>query len=489
MHLLLKTNTWSHLMESFSKLKSSQSKLLFILGCGLFVAACGSSSGTSSAKKLENLGNQALEACVTDAKSDDCTKNLEKLSSFIFTQLPEGSSVSEDDVAESVASAVDLAAYMGKDFSGITILNTKPDTEVGSSVALSTGGAPTLGDLSSDQPVPLTMNNPGVPADGAAPVADPDGEQGWYFSSDSEHPKINWYFLTDFAEAGSVAFGDVESISADLRVDSSDSEFILGVYTTPQGDEDDRKSWFRSRVNYSPDEALVTGDQVLSTNASGDEVNFAPSAIKAAAPVVPTGGGTWLSGENASLDGIAEEAIKQIGFGTATTVVEGETAFLLKKLTLKVAGKTYTLLPVAYGAIAANNFQMLSGLAATDTLYYKVASGTETFNAFTFKVVISGSAITLSNVDGSALTLAQKTLVEKLNRGESYDAFLPEAVYNPATSKLEYDLGTVLSLADIKGISVKVYTDKKLKDKLDGAMTLDSQGEVVDISTVVAIPD
>lgn len=90
-------------------------------------------------------------------------------------------------------------------------------------------------------------SNAQVYADGAAPVADPSGREGWYFKNTTAGQKINWYFFSYTQQT--VQLGQVSSFWAVVTTYTNKLPF-LSLYTLPQADALNGASWYRSRVSY-----------------------------------------------------------------------------------------------------------------------------------------------------------------------------------------------------------------------------------------------
>ena len=98
-------------------------------------------------------------------------------------------------------------------------------------------------------------DNAAVYADGTAPIAEPSGQDGWYYKNDGQNigssglDKINWYFFD-----GSVQTETIDSALTGYAVGEikGTEPFHLAVYTFPQGDGNDAGSWYRTRVVYVP---------------------------------------------------------------------------------------------------------------------------------------------------------------------------------------------------------------------------------------------
>lgn len=94
----------------------------------------------------------------------------------------------------------------------------------------------------------LYESNSQVYADGAVPVADPSGREGWYFKNATTGQKINWYFFSYTQQV--VQYGQVNSFWMVVTTYASKLPF-LSLYTSRQNDGLDAASWYRSRVSYT----------------------------------------------------------------------------------------------------------------------------------------------------------------------------------------------------------------------------------------------
>jgi hypothetical protein len=98
-------------------------------------------------------------------------------------------------------------------------------------------------------------DNAAVYADGTAPVAEPSGQDGWYYKNDGQNigsggaDKVNWYFFD-----GSVQTETIDTALTGYAVGEikGTEPFHLAIYTFPQGDGNDAGSWYRSRLVYVP---------------------------------------------------------------------------------------------------------------------------------------------------------------------------------------------------------------------------------------------
>jgi hypothetical protein len=90
-------------------------------------------------------------------------------------------------------------------------------------------------------------SNAQVYADGAAPVQDPSGREGWYFKNTTAGRKINWYFFSYTQQT--VQLGQVNSFWTVVTTYTNKLPF-LSLYTLPQADALNGASWYRSRVSY-----------------------------------------------------------------------------------------------------------------------------------------------------------------------------------------------------------------------------------------------
>ena len=103
-------------------------------------------------------------------------------------------------------------------------------------------------------------SNAQVYADGAAPVADPSGREGWYFKNTTAGQKINWYFFSYTQQT--VQLGQVSSFWAVVTVYTTKLPF-LSLYTLPQADGLNGASWYRSRVSYVGTNPVAPGTYLL----------------------------------------------------------------------------------------------------------------------------------------------------------------------------------------------------------------------------------
>lgn len=103
-------------------------------------------------------------------------------------------------------------------------------------------------------------SNSQVYADGAAPIADPKGREGWYFKNATQGQKINWYFFSYTQQT--VQLGQVSSFWAVVTTYTNKLPF-LSLYTLPQADALNGAAWYRSRVSYVGATPVVPGTYLL----------------------------------------------------------------------------------------------------------------------------------------------------------------------------------------------------------------------------------
>ena len=103
-------------------------------------------------------------------------------------------------------------------------------------------------------------SNSQVYADGAAPVADPSGREGWYFKNATTGQKINWYFFSYTQQV--VQLGQVNSFWMVVTTYTNKLPF-LSLYTLPQADGLNGAAWYRSRVSYTGTTPVVPGTYLL----------------------------------------------------------------------------------------------------------------------------------------------------------------------------------------------------------------------------------
>jgi len=98
-------------------------------------------------------------------------------------------------------------------------------------------------------------DNAAVYADGTAPVAEPSGQDGWYFKNDGQNigsggaDKINWYFFDGSVQTETIGSALTGYAVSEIK---GTEPFHLAIYTFPQGDGNDAGSWYRSRMVYVP---------------------------------------------------------------------------------------------------------------------------------------------------------------------------------------------------------------------------------------------
>jgi len=107
-------------------------------------------------------------------------------------------------------------------------------------------------------------SNSQVYANGAAPIADPNGREGWYFKNTTQGQKINWYFFSYTQQT--VQLGQVSSFWAVVTTYTNKLPF-LSLYTLPQADALNGDSWYRSRRAYVGTNPAVPGTYLLHVGA------------------------------------------------------------------------------------------------------------------------------------------------------------------------------------------------------------------------------
>lgn len=98
-------------------------------------------------------------------------------------------------------------------------------------------------------------DNAAVYADGTAPVAEPSGQDGWYYKNDGQNigsggaDKINWYFFDGSVQTETIGSALTGYAVGEIK---GTEPFHMALYTFPQGDGNDGGSWYRSRMVYVP---------------------------------------------------------------------------------------------------------------------------------------------------------------------------------------------------------------------------------------------
>ena len=102
--------------------------------------------------------------------------------------------------------------------------------------------------------------NAQVYADGAQPVKDPNGREGWYFTNSSAGRKINWYFFSVAQET--ILLGWQKPFWAVVTLYNTRLPFLT-LYTVKQNNGQDAAGWYRSRISYVGSNPASPGTYLL----------------------------------------------------------------------------------------------------------------------------------------------------------------------------------------------------------------------------------
>jgi len=455
----------------------------------LGLAACGGSDSdgpgdgaVSPAEAASNIksAQSAIEACTkngnefattSDAK---CGAEIAALTDSAFTRMePQLPELDMKQLKSAITSAVEYAVETGQRYS-LDFTFSEPDGSEGSTVTINPVMA---GDrLASSEPTPVINHDRGVYADQDEPAEAPDGSPGWYFRNDSDGSKVNWYMYA-FEPDSSVqpTFKDLQFLEARVtHVSETDNNYyFFNVYTRPQDDGNDC-SWYRSRVTLVAKESTKSQTSLIrwdrKNQRSGDAVAYEVGDLTTA---LSTSG----CNSDGSIDEINGQRLYLISFETNSNVDKNDVDILLEEMTLGFSDGEETVLPVHASEPSDDNFVTAVPDGAP---FIEISSNTALFDGLIFELEGSRARYDVSRTDGEDMTVAQKILLEKLDRGEGYNALVPEAVFNPTADSLVFDFGTDLTQADLANLQAKVYSDKALTNRVS-TITIGSDGRSVSV--------
>ncbi len=165
-------------------------------------------------------------------------------------------------------------------------------------------------------------------ADGERPVRDPEGQAGWYYRNTAGN-KINWYLWSEVQHQDySLSSFDGMYMVVDIKTQGSMPYWT--IYTKPQGDGSDA-SWYRSRINYSDENAsaaLLPGRYLIHSS------NFDPSGIEPSLQrlSLPVGFNTVGLQEGT-------EELWLMALSTSSNYPEGTNDFTVEKVGIKINNK------------------------------------------------------------------------------------------------------------------------------------------------------
>lgn len=422
---------------------------------------------TRAAAQSISTATNATTACVTPGAT--CDTEIDALTDSAFTKmstyLPD---LDMTQLHDAIEDAVTYSVGTDGEYPELSFVYTDPSASQGASVLINGG---VNGDsYAGSGSTPLINDEQGVYADEQAPLAAPDGEAGWYFKNSVAGQKVNYYIYSDDGSSSTPqTIADLRSIMATVKHYVAGADYFFNIYTLKENDGND-VAWYRSRVTLvSSDFGSVMAD----TTYTGE---FNRDAAVTGDLTFDVGGSTVYSTGNASLTDIADERIFLIAFGTNSGAAADSVELTVKDVTLGFSSGSVKLVPVAAHATSDANFE---NTLAAET-YMQITSGTDLFNGLVFKLNGGGSTFTATLVGGGDITLAQRVLLEKLDRGDGYNALVPEAVFDPTTGTLVFDFATALTLADLANLSAALYSDAGLMTNI-GAINIAADG--IDTST------
>ncbi len=447
-----------------------------LVGLTAVMAGCHDENDTSRTEMALNAARQvssstaAATACVMPGAA--CDAEIDALTDSAFTNMaPYVPGLDMTQLETAITEAVNYAVGTNGDYSNIQFTYTAPGTSLGSSIVINPG-------LNADGYVsggntPVINDDQGIYADENAPVAAPDGDNGWYFKNSSAGDKVNWYLYADDGSASShYTIADLRNLQTTVKHYVAGADYFFNIYTLRENDGDDAGSFYRSRVTLvSSDFGSVMAD----TTYTGE---FNRDVAASGDLTFDVGGTTLFSTGASSIDDINDEQIFLIAFSTNSGAAVDSIELLLKSFTLGFTGGDVTLTPVAAHATSEAIF---SQTLSTSPMYLEIQSGTDTFDGLVFKLTGGGSTFSVERVDTGPITLAQSVLLEKLDRGDGFNALVPEAVFDPDSARLVFDFGTALKLEDIASLNAIIYDDDTLMNVI-GSISIGADGMATSFS-------
>ena len=436
-------------------------KALLPLALAGTLAACGGDSSDDVILTTEQRASfaasrivpttQAVAACQTDGPI--CDAEISAITDSAFTRMSAYVPGLDMSLLEtSIEAAVDYALQTDGEYADIAFRYTAPGASQGTSVVIN--GGLNADSYASGGSTPVINDEQGIYADEGAPLADPDGNNGWYFINDQAGKKVNWYLYADdgSAEKG-YTMADLRSIMATVDVRNTNTDFFFSLYTLRENDGND-VAWYRSKVT------LTSADfDVPATGEYTAEFNRDAAATADLEFTVSAGPNTVFSGTNTSIDDIGNERLFLMAFSTNSGAAVNDIELLLSEFTFGFSDGSFTLKPAAAAAGSDENFDLAN---FPSPAYVRITSGTDLFNGLVFELNGGGSTYTATLVGGGDITLAQKVLLEKLDRGDGYNALVPEAVFDADAGSLVFDFGTALGQADLANLTAEFFSDAGL---------------------------
>lgn len=406
---------------------------------------------------------QAVVACQTDGPV--CDAEISAVTDSAFTRMSAYVPGLDMTLLEtSIEAAVDYALQTDGEYPDIAFRYTDPDASQGTSVVIN--GGLNADSYASGGSTPVINDEQGIYADEGAPLADPEGDSGWYFINDQAGKKVNWYLYADdgSAETG-YTMGDLRSIMTTVDIRNTNTDFFFSLYTLRENDGND-VAWYRSKVT------LTSADfDVPSTGVYTGEFNRDVAPTADLEFTVSGGPNTVFSTGNSSIEDIAGERLFLMAFSTNSGAAVNDIELLLSEFTFGFSDGSFTITPAAAAVGSDQNFENISASPA----YISISSGTELFDGLVFELTGGGSTYSASLVGGGEITLAHKVLLEKLDRGDGYNALVPEAVFDADAGRLVFDFGTALAPADVANLSAEIYSDAGLTTAI-GQIDVDADG-------------
>lgn len=453
------------------------------------LAACGGDSSDDlvvvsesaradfAASRIDSSADASL-TCTTPGAA--CDAEIAALTDSAFNAMsPFVDGLDMAQLEDAIGAGVSYSVQTGLEYDELEFTYTNPTASQGTTVTIN-GGLNADGYASTGS-TPVNNDNQGVYADESAPQADPNGDAGWYFINASAGDKVNYYFYADGGAASqSYTMDDLRSLEAVTKLYKTSTDYFFNIYTLRENDGNDAGSFYRSRIT------LTSGDFPVASAPATYTGEFNRDAAVTGDLEFTVGGTTLYSTGNSSLADIGAEEIFLIALGTNSGAAAGDIELTATEFTLGLQSGDVVIKPVAASEVSEqlfrNTFDAIAGDAGADMPFYlEITSGTDAFNGLVFEIAGGRTTFTASLVGGADLTLAQSILLEKLDRGDGYNALVPEAVFDPETESLVFDFGTALELADITGLTATIYNDAGLTEML-GDISIDADGRVTTLS-------
>ena len=181
----------------------------------------------------------------------------------------------------------------------------------------------------------------------AAPVADPGGRLGWYFSNNGN--KIQWALWTNDLEATKqFTYSEMKSASVVIR-NSGTMYPYFSVYTRRKNDGNDYNASYRSRYSYEitqDDSTSPTKTRLLTTlpnNPINENIPHRVATLQAFSSVGPQE---------------SDEIVKNITLGTSSGMASGTYEFVASELIIDTVGEMFTVELSATPVVDSNTSRM-----------------------------------------------------------------------------------------------------------------------------------